>query len=514
MPSTSQLQWQDISDFTAGIWDEQGAYNKFAAPSSAFILLTDYQPMKGGGLRPFFGFTALTTPSFTTTESVMGVFARNGLVRTGAGGTGNAASDIVMVTIDTATNFFNIYRLDNTVGAPAWSLRFSSASGWATDGHQAVQFALFFDNTNDNYLMSINVNNGVRGLYVMQVDTTVASNTGNDGKVTKLQAYYGPLAVSQQRILIGAGNSSTLEYGDVGATSFSAAPASGFIRIDPYKEEAAIMSINAVAPSDLLIGKEGAPWVEVNGDITSQPPRGVGRDHVPRYAAQQCPQTPGGVAFIESGGRVFETDGRTFKPLTNMLGGRPLSRANGMVGPGTMAYFNGYLTIPEAESATTTAVYDYESGALFRMSALNGVFGWADPYGGQFYLANNLAGANAIFGTVDILGGSRVTTGVIQTVPYADQNGRNIDIREVQLFSLIKSACEFKVELLDETDSSVVTKYAYEVAGRQVTKLQFPATKSDYLSVKITPRMLNGSDEAPTIERLRIGFGINNLVRL
>ena len=52
MPATQDLQWVDIADFTAGVWDAAGAYNRFAAPVNSFVTLDDYQPTKGGGPRP------------------------------------------------------------------------------------------------------------------------------------------------------------------------------------------------------------------------------------------------------------------------------------------------------------------------------------------------------------------------------------------------------------------------------------------------------------------------------
>jgi hypothetical protein len=286
--------------------------------------------------------------------------------------------------------------------------------------------------------------------------------------------------------------------------------------VAPNKPERDIVSINAVEPSDLLIGKEGAPWVEINGDIATvgTPVREMGDDHHARAAKQQCPKTPGGICFIEPGGRVFETDGRSFKVLTSQIGGRTLSWSGNMSASGTMSYLNGFLLMPGTDAVTTGVVYDFETGALFRTTQINPVTSWSDPQGGKIYAANH-DGTTLSLVTYDMFAGSRVQTGVIQTVPFGDKNGRNIDVREVQMFVMTDAATELKVELIDENDVSQATRYVViPAAKRDVCRVQFPATKSGYLSVKITPKTYDGSSAAPTFERLRIGFGVNNLITI
>jgi hypothetical protein len=276
-----------------------------------------------------------------------------------------------------------------------------------------------------------------------------------------------------------------------------------------------LTAINGVEPSDLLIAKSGAPWVEINGDIasTATPVREMGDDHHARVARQMLPKTPNGVCFIEPNGRVFETDGRNFKALTNQILGRTITWLHNMVAAGNLGYANGYLFIPGKEGETSGVIFDFESAALFRTTGINPVFSYLSVYEDLLYCANHDPTSPSLV-TYNLRGG-RVSTGVIQTVPFADKNGRNIDIREVQMYVLTNASTEFKVELIDERNVSVATRYAViDTARRDMFRVQFPATKSGYLSLKITPRTYDGASEAPTFERLRIGFGVNNIVRI
>src|ERR1700693_2547097 len=128
MPATQSLQWVDVNDFTPGLWEESAAYNKFATPPNAFRTLDDYQPLKGGGLRAGpIATTISLAGGLGANEVPIGVFARGGMVSAFAG-RNNGTTDIVLVTMNGADNKFRIYRLDGTVAAPAWSLRFTSAA--------------------------------------------------------------------------------------------------------------------------------------------------------------------------------------------------------------------------------------------------------------------------------------------------------------------------------------------------------------------------------------------------
>jgi hypothetical protein len=514
MPANQSLSWFDLDDFSAGLWNPTGAVNQFAAPAKAFVTLDDYQPVKGGGLRPFYSATTVSLSGIGANETIVGLFTRDGVFRPVAnGGTGVNSPDTVMVTVNTSDHKVRIYRRDGTVAAPAWSERYASAASSVGDGHGAAQFEYFKDSNGVEWFIISIVHDSttLAGLYYVRTDYLTTSNTGNDGLASRAQNYCGPLVVSQDRIMVGGGTfSDVLNYSDVGLTTFNGATA-GFIAIATARALSGLTAISGIAPADLLIGKLGAPWVTVAGDIAdvSTPIREMADQHHSTQVIQTLPRTPGGVCFVEGLGRIFETDGRSFKSLSDMLARRPMTFSPSMTGVGAMAFFNNLLFVPDTN--TTGLIYDFDSGAWFRTTATGIVFANADAYTGDVWCANHSSTA-ATLALINALTNSRVSTGVIQTVPYADKNGRNLDIREVQLFVKTTASTEFKVELIDETGSSVVTRYAtVATAKAEIVRLLFPNTKSDYLSVKITPTAA-GSAEAPTFERIRIGFGVNNLL--
>jgi hypothetical protein len=507
MPVNSRLQWFDIEDFTAGIWDTDAAKNRFSAPPNAFRKMDDYQPMKGGGCRPFITPTSISmTSGPAATEVCTGIFVRGGMVRpTSVGGTGLEGTDILMVTIDTVDFKFRVWRRDGTVAAPAWSLRHTTAAN--TDAVTMVtDFAYFLDSAGvEWYLFSV-YGNGLQAIYKMQTSVAVASNTGADGAVTQINSNMGgPLAVSQARILIGDGRTSKLYYSSVGLTT--GLSTGTFLNVAPQQGEGVIAIISAIEPSDLLIGKEGAPWVNITGDITNTATavREMGDEHHQRQDKQQAARVPGGIAFIEGGGRLFVTDGRNFTSLSDMRS--PFSAGPGhLIGPGHVGFLNSLMFTPTPRTGYMR-VYDFDAGCWFDTSQIQGVFAWADPHNGLMWCAEHLTTTLKYF---DVFSGTPVLTGVLQTVPYADKNGRNVDIREVQLFVDNHGTTEYKVELLDATDASVATRYKVLTGSRHdVLSFKFPYSKSDYLSVKITP---TSSSEAPTFERIRIGFAYNNLI--
>jgi hypothetical protein len=509
MPVNTHLQWFDIDDFTAGIWDASAAVDRFAAPSNSFRTMTGYMPMKGGGLRPAFkANTTISMSGIGANEVITGIWARNGVNRSVAnGGTGNDSTDIVIATMNTSDFKVRIYRRDGTVGSPAWSNRFTSAAGGSA-GHQITDFAYFKDSSNVEWLC---ISIFGKALYSMRFDFATTSNTGNDGLVAVLtSSFTGPVCVSQNRIMVGGGNDESINWSNVGVTTGWGG--SNFLKVASNRSEPNVSIISNIEPADIIVGKEGAPWVVISGDITNAatPVREMGDDHHQRQDKQQVPRVPGGIAFIEGNGRVFITnDGRQFQSISNSIAAFGLNISPGLVGTGTMAYLNSLLFAPGP--GTTINVYDFETGAWHRMSDIDYVFGWADPYGGNIWCANHTT-TPAIVGVNVMSGGSRTNGGTLQTVEFADKNGRNVDIREVQLFVDCTAASTFVVELIDQTGASIVTRTVAAVTDKQMVSFLFPNTKSEYLSVKVTTSSDNGSSEAPRIERMRIGFGYNNLI--
>lgn len=514
MPVNTHLQWFDINDFTPGLWESDAVKGRFAAPPNAFRTMQGYMPIKGGGVRAAFKpNTTISMSGIGANEFITGIWARNGVFRSVAnGGTANDSTDIVIATKNTSDFKVRIYRRDGTVAGPAWSLRSTSAAT-ASVGHQITDFAYFKDTAGVEWL-AISVFG--TAVYLMRFDFATTSNTGNDGLVsTMTSTFTGPICVSQNRILVGGGNDDSINWTNVGVTT--GIGGTNFLKVASNRAEANVSIISNIEPSDILVGKEGAPWVAINGDITSTstPVREMAGDHLQRQDKQQVPRVPGGIAFIEGDGRVFVTnDGRSFQSISDQLSQFGLFITPSMIGTGTMAYLNSLLFAPGVFSGTVPSgcrIYDFDCGAWHTITDIDYVFGWADPYGGNVWLANHTT-TPAIVGVNVMGGGSRQTGGVLRTVEFADKLGRNVDIREVQLFVDCTTASTFVVELLDQSGASVVTRTVSAVTNKQMVQFLFPNTKSEYLSVKVTTSADNGSSEAPRIERMRLGFGYNNLI--
>src|SRR5665213_1705839 len=145
MPANANLQWLDIADFTAGLYDTSAAAQRFSSPPLAFVTLQDYVPQKGGGLRPFFQGIAVGNSGIGTDEQCMGIFVRNGApTRPGKTGGGSDSFDAICATISESDFKVRIYRMDQSNGATTWkTIKTTAAVSTSSVGHQPTCFAFF-----------------------------------------------------------------------------------------------------------------------------------------------------------------------------------------------------------------------------------------------------------------------------------------------------------------------------------------------------------------------------------
>lgn len=514
MPSNRHLNFFDITDFTKGLWSERGT-SELAAPNNAFVQLDDYMPLKNGGMRAFYKSTAVGVGGIGSISQrfVSGLFARNGVpLRTGAASDG---FDAFVLTIDNVDFKARLYRMDGANAETTWKLvgtgTIDNPAG-SSSGHQVGIFRYFKETGGNEYYIIVISCGGNSGLYKVAWVGGVGPPAG-DGVTTKIATYTGPMCISQARIIVGGGNDEKVHYSDVGATTFTS-PATQVVSVTPNQGEPNLSIISNIEPADLLIGKEGAPWVEVNGDITTvgTPIRELGEAHYMRQNKQNAPRVPnGGIAFIEFSGRIFVTDGRTFQSISDPIPRFLCNQSSGLVGPGQMAVLNNLLFAPGG------LVYDFDTNAWFTSTDFAGsLYHHGDPYGGQMWMATNGASFDvqkmSIF-EANTNTGKRKTSGHFRTVPFSDPNGRAVELREVQLFLQVYGTSTAVVKAIDASNNTVSTQTIAGMTGRGMYRALFPNVQDQYVSVDVTISADNGTSEAPTVERMRIGFGAGNIIR-
>lgn len=536
MPPGKHLSWFEIKDFTPGLWEEGPAtQQKVSAPPNSFVELTNYRPMKGGGLRAFVkgttthrdGTTALAN-GIATDETIMGIMAHGGIVtrpsKTGGSPLDAGGSDSLLLlatTIDRTSHKARIRRLDFSDDSTAWGQLFLGTAGSGSN-HQTPGFATFHTTTGNVWDLATIIagDGGEEGLYTIGYEGGTGG-TGIDGDVAKLADHHGPLTVIQARIVVAGG--SVLFFSLPGTKTMD--DASQFLNVDPNRQLTDISGLSGMDPSDILVMKEGAPWASVSGDISaaSVSVREMGDDHHGRQNQQPLIRVPGGVAFIEPEGRVFVTDGRTFKSISDSIRSFGLVSA-GMVGPGSMAFANDLLYAPRG------MVYDFETGAWFQQNSLpTGKSYTYDAYFGQIYGAGqnngetdyegnvvNTAHSVAVFPAFPTANADFASDGYFKTQPFSDANGRNVAVREVQVFSKAhRTGSTIEVEVLgaDGTSLGVSTRTLEASEVPTMSAHLFPGLKSPYASLRFTLSS-GGTAEAPTVERVRIGFDGNNSLSL
>lgn len=508
MPVNKHLNWVELSDFTKGLYDEQASTKQLLGPSGALVVCTDYEPRVGGGLRAFFKGATLATTGLTspTTARCAGIWSAASLADR-SGKTANLGYDRFLSYIGTDDKA-RLARMDGTNEETTWKSAYADAAGAGTQSAEATDFEQFETTAGVRYLVWVQRNGSAVGVYTIQLDYTGAALANGDGTTTKLQSYQGPITVSQARLIMCNGRNAL--YTDVGKVTFTSTTLQS-LQVDPNDPAGVICMAVGVAPSDLLFGLRGAPWFAVQGDISSvaTPVREMANDHHQRAHYQKPSTSPGGVAtFIEPGGRIFVTDGRSFRSISDQIGKFDIDIGS-CLGPGQLTFADHYLFAPNGH------VYDFDTGAWFKSSLLpTSAWHFFDGVG-KIYMANAADGISLAIQRIFEGGDATVTrmdNGVIQTIPFRDAAGLDVRISEVQINMHCYGTSDVKVDILDADASTVLDTQTITgiVTGTSMTSFLFQGLPARYCSVKITPSAQSSSVEAPTIEAVRVGFAPNN----
>ena len=526
MPANRKnLTWLEVADFTAGLFGEVDiTKQQVLIPQAGFARMQCYYPLKQGGLRAFYRTVGSVTCSGRTAgshgsnnEAPVGLFAH--------GNTGIGYDNLILVTHNSNDHKDRVYYFNGVCGAPSTTWCVADVSAAASgDAVPPPDFAFFDDNVSspgyNQYYYVMVLRGKDEGIYTITYNPnncSGASGITHDGYTQDVAgpsgsgSMTGPVGINGARLLVGDGTvGSELWWTGEGVLSFEP----GGSIYDPNDTGAGMRGIVSMQPDQFLVMRGGAPWLQFSGDVgTTGTNRVMGSTHTGGASFQQPVRVPNGVAFIEPGGYIYVTDGNTFEAISDqipafssqVLGDQSASSVTGV---GQLSYLNDFLFAPDGK------VYKWDTKSWFTLEDSTAQTA-ATPQGIYYTIREDGTPVNYI-AMFQGTGATRASCGNFQTAPYADKDGRNVEIREVQVFLQSYTAsgpcATVTCDIYDGEDNLVVSRVPEGgaiPAGRNLVRFLFPYPKADYLSVRICTDG-QGSNEAPTIERMRIGFGANN----
>lgn len=488
MPPASHLRWAEIRDFSPGLW----TVGEWLMPANAAQTMNDCYPQPGGGLRAWFKPTDFSVSGLeTTTTKVIGLALHTGIDHRSLGADAN---DYYLVSSNRSTGVVKWWRKDETnenpVGSGSWSAIKTWAAG-ATSPHEAQHIPFILSDGTRHMCVS---------LFCAGSDDGLWSAKYSDGVVTsRLVAGAGPLTQHQARLVVAgaASTASKIYFSDAGSFTFGA---SSYIDIEPAKQGTENVLLLPFAPADLYVGKSAAGFHMVQGDLTDPIVRSMTQHQY--LGERQTPmQTPAGITFIEPDNGVWATTmGNEFSRLDVQLGadGGPSDAADYGVALGQLAYMHHWLVAPRG------FVFDFRTKSWFRTSPLASSFvQTVDTFNNALLAATYASGSDAFAlkqYTMTEGEGTRYNTYTWKSAPLRDPNGRQLEIREVQVFCKVNDSSA-QVAVTVNGTTRTITGLA---AGKHQLSFLF-SERAEVLDVQVVPSAGSSSNEAPSIECVRIG---------
>jgi len=484
MPGNKALDWVEVTDFSPGLVTA----NHLQMPATGAQVLTDYMPGVEGGLVAAPAGTSFSTTGIVSTGVVCGVFRFSPVVfRSGA--VGDTFDQLVFV-FDTATNQVKVYRWDNgTVAAPSWVLIKTHAAVAATPNR--IICDTFTDSTGARFY--------IYNLFQTSSDDGVWSITYSTGAVARLKTG-GVTTVAVQDDRIFASIANVLWWTDSQTQTFGAP---NNLPINASQAGNQICSIVPFAPSDLFIGCRTAPWVMLQGDITDPVVRSMSDARTPG-AGQNGVFTTEGIGFIGGGQGIYLTgDGQNFTDISAQLAASTWRQdvsgadANGDVGAGNVAYQNFFLFAPHGH------VFDLRTHSWFRLSNLIAAADhWHNAQDGNGRILLAATGGPG-FGLYVYRANedTPAVSGTYKSAPLRDPSGRQIRIREVQVYARAYNAATSTITVTVNGTARAVTI----APSGSLQHLSFLFSEYGHeLDVQVVGAS-NGAVSAPDIEVVRIG---------
>lgn len=468
MPVNRHLRWAEIRDFTPGLW----TVDDWQMPAGAAQQMEDVIPDFGGGLRASMKGVAVTTTGLPTGSgiSVAGLYL--------VGGQGAAAQQCHRYLI-----------LKNSTNVQVWKFFDDSDSSWsqlgsnipigAGVGPNGIVFDYFVDSTG-------------AGFVVFNLFQTQSSQEGvwtinrSTGAVDKRLA--GPttaVCVQDDRIIAAQG--ATLRFSD--SQSVSSFPASNTLPVQLSEQGSTIVAMKAFAPSDILLGHQLAAWVSVQGDITDPVIQGMSDARIPG-GIQPLAQTIAGLAFISQlRGAYLTSDGSSFKSIGDQLD--PASSFTAL----SHAYVSNFWLLSRG------LLYDERTESWSTLSPIVGSAKVAGTPANDLMSAIYTANSPVLYAFKSDLS-SRASTWTWKSAPFRSDDGRQIEIREVQVAPKARDASA----TIAVTVGGVTHTETLDSSVGQTVPFYFVA-RGEKLDVKVVATAGSGSNEAPGVEIVRIGQG-------
>ncbi len=485
VPSNSHLQWIEERRFSPGLWEK----GDWLLPAGAAATMTGCSPQPGGGLRAFFKPTLIPATGIGASERIIGFFGYGAPHRTLA----TTGVDYYCVTYSSVDFRPRIYRWDTTDATETqWRLitTLTAAIGSNNAPGEAFFTAYVLAAGTVRILVSINYVGVDAGIWAGTQATVATSQTF--AKITGTTG--GPIAIHQSKIV--EARASTLFYSGTGNETFAAE----FVSIEPQRNLGAVKALLASAPGDLLVATEGAGWFSVQGDITNPIVRSYSSAHSLGEPIQALVDTGRGLAFIQAAGGIYVTNsGASFVKLDKQLA-TPVQPGGNVVAMGDLAFHQDLLFCPRGY------VYDFATEAWFRLAAVTtGQVQFVDRRAHALYTV--LAGTTTIYLLSTIDGATRLNTFTWKTPKLRSADGRQIEIREVQVVakSLVSTSS------VAVTINGVTRTLGTLAVGTHHLSFLF-RERAETLDVQVVSDSGDSSTEAPSIEIVRVGYRPGHLL--
>ena len=476
MPVDSHLEWSEMRDFSAGLWD---VGNQIMPPNAAQQMVDCY-PLPGGGMRAWQKRQSFTTSGVvdTTHERVRALHVNEGLTNRSGSGNGN---DYWMLTYNTSDTKCRLYRMDQTAAGPptTWSLLKTFAAGLDPGN---TRFTNYYD-VNFNQYVAFSL--GFAG----STDAGVWYVDYSTGTPTKLTGKQGGVFNYQSRLCVNL--DSKIWFTDPGAfTNIDANDAPVDIN---EGNNPAITGAATFSPGDLLVFKAAGPIYLVEGDLDNYTVRQMNASKfIGQGGVGAIVKGPNGIIFRALNDGIYETpDGSQLNPLSSSLLATHF--------PGSSFYTWSTHFLMDQDSGL---VYDYNTKAWFTTTMQGGGVGMTMARSNTFFIGDN-SGATMTLWTLDVNDGSthRAESYTWQSAPLRHETGRQIEIRSIEVYARSFNGATSTISVTVDGDTRTI---ACDSLGRGGITFYFLKYKEE-LDVTVTAASNASGVEAPVIEVIRVG---------